>query len=245
MKILPVFICEDNESQLMNLKMVIENHIMINDMAMSLKLATADPVNIVDYLETKESVQGVYFLDIDLGTTMDGIELAQIIREKDTLAKIIFITTHDELAPLTLQKKVEPLGYVSKDSSDMKNQLIECLDLSYQRYVDGLGVQKKLLTFSIAKKKFNIDLNTVVFLEVAATPHKIILYTDLNQYEFYGKLGDYEREYPELFRCHKAYLINPKKIESIDFKKREIYFEQELSCLFSAIKKKSLERMCY
>ena len=201
------------------------------------------PIHIIAFLEKNDVSHGIYFLDIDLEASINGIELAEFIREKDPLGKIIFITTHDELAPLTLEKKVEPLGYIIKDKENMKKQIIECINLSYERYISSLSSKKKILTFSIAKKVFNIDLDTVLFIEPSIMAHKLILYTEHNQYEFYGKLNDYEKNYPDLFRCHKAFLINPKKIESVDFKKREIYFEHELRCNFSAIKRKSLEML--
>nr|WP_235032807.1 hypothetical protein [Enterococcus sp. CSURQ0835] len=47
---------------------------------------------------------------------MNGIDLAEEIREKDVQAKIIFITTHDELIPLTIQHHIKALGFVTKDS---------------------------------------------------------------------------------------------------------------------------------
>ncbi len=241
MKNLPVFICEDDTTQLNHLDRVIRNHIMINDMFLSLRLSSTDPYDIIAYFNRNEVSNGVYFLDIDLGTSIDGISLGEIIREKDPLGKIIFITTHDELAPLTLERKVEPLGYIIKDKDDIKKQVIECLDTSYKRYINTLGRQNKIITFSIAKKIFNVDLDTVIFIEPSVTAHKLVLYTDNGQYEFYGKINDYEKEHPELFRCHKAFLINPNKVESIDFKKREIYFSQELSCFFSAVKRKKIE----
>ncbi|MFI3605877.1 LytR/AlgR family response regulator transcription factor [Vagococcus fluvialis] len=241
MKKLPVFICEDDTTQLSHLDRIIRNHIMINDMSLSLCLSSTDPYDIVAYFNRNEVSNGIYFLDIDLGTSIDGISLGQIIREKDPLGKIIFITTHDELAPLTLERKVEPLGYIIKDKDDIKKKVIECLDVSYKRYVNTLCSQRKIITFSIAKKIFNIDLDTVIFIEPSTTAHKLILYTDNGQYEFYGKINDYEKIHSELFRCHKAFLINPNKIEAVDFKKREIYFSHELSCFFSAVKRKKIE----
>lgn len=240
MNTLPVFICEDDLIQLENLNRVIKNYIMINDMHISLCVSSANPYDIIAYFDKNDINNGIYFLDIDLGTSINGIELAQIIREKDPLGKIIFITTHDEFAPLTLKKKIEPLGYIMKDKDDINNQVIQCIDISYERYINILGSKKKKFTFTIASRVFNIDLDTVIFIEPSVVAHKLVLYTQSNQYEFYGKLNEYENKYSELFRCHKAYLINPEKIRSIDFKKREIYFEQELTCVFSATKRKQV-----
>lgn len=245
MRKLPVFICEDDMEQLSFIKLTIANYIMINDLHMELQLCSIDPFDILVYLEKNTVNQGIYFLDIDLKSKINGIDLAQKIRESDPLGKIIFITTHDELAPVTIQRKVEPLGYIVKTPNldHMKEQIIECIYLSYCRQIDSLSVQKKLITFKIANKTFKIDMTTVIFIESAALPHKLILYTDDNQYEFYGKLSDFESEYEDLYRCHKAFLINPKKIISIDYKTREIFFSGELSCYFSAIKRKYLSEL--
>ncbi len=64
----------------------------------------------------------------------------------------------------------------------------------------------------------------IYFLETSVTPHKVILYGENMMYEFYGKMNELEKEYPELLRVHRSFLINTNQIRSVDFKTRRIVF---------------------
>ena len=90
-KLLSVFICEDNPTQLQQLENVIKTYIMIEDYDMHIELSTTNPYELIDYMEQTEDVRGIYFLDIDFEMELDGIKLASLIRKKDIDAKIIFM----------------------------------------------------------------------------------------------------------------------------------------------------------
>ena len=50
---------------------------------------------------------GIYFLDVDLKSDINGIKLGSKIREKDTRGFIIFTTTHLEMSYFAFKYKVE------------------------------------------------------------------------------------------------------------------------------------------
>src|SRR4051794_9929355 len=107
-----IYICEDNLSQLNDIKEIIENYILIEELDMEIILATQNPDELIQVLEDNPPSKAIYFLDIDLNHQLDGIQLAQHIRQVDDLGRIIFITTHAELAPVTFRYKVEALDYI-------------------------------------------------------------------------------------------------------------------------------------
>lgn len=243
MKLLPIFICESEVNKLNFIKMTIHNYIMINDLPFSISLSSIDPYDIILFIEKKKIICGTYFLDINLNSNINGIDLAQIIRKKDPLGKIIFLTTHNDCALLALEKKIEPLGYILTNKDNLKEEIIECIDISYKRYLANLITENNVFTFSIGAKKFNIPIQSIFFLETSSTAHKLILHTENNTYEFYSKLQNLEKTYPKLLRCHKTFLINPEKVQFVDFNKREIHFSQNLKCSFSAAKRKEVEKI--
>lgn len=59
----------------------------------------------LEYINEYNIQGGTYYLDIDLGQEMNGIDLADKIRTIDVTGKFTFITTHEEMAPLTLKRK--------------------------------------------------------------------------------------------------------------------------------------------
>lgn len=111
---MPIYICEDDPKQRQQLLEIVANYVMIEALDMQVELATADPFEIVARLEAEPGRAGIYLLDIDLNSSLNGIELAAKIREFDDLGKIIFVTTHAELAPMTFRYKVEAYDYIVK-----------------------------------------------------------------------------------------------------------------------------------
>ena len=87
---------------------------MINEFAMELRVATDDQKIILADLNQQQD--GLFFLDMEIGEDKQaGLELASRIRATIPLAKIVFITTHDELSFVTLERRIAPLDYILKD----------------------------------------------------------------------------------------------------------------------------------
>ncbi len=73
-----VYICEDNQKQLNLFKKYISNSIMIESLDMKIALATSDPHELLRKILTAENI-GLFFLDIDLKSDVNGLALAQRI----------------------------------------------------------------------------------------------------------------------------------------------------------------------
>lgn len=182
-------------------------------------------------------------MDIDLGTHLDGIDIAQQIRRDNEFAQIVFITSHQELAIKTLQRQISPLNYIVKDSQTEKNQIQKVLNSCHQQtFIDRLPNQRHL-SFLMGSRSIRVDISTIYFIETSPTPHKLILYGENIMYEFYGKMDELTKEYHELLRVHKSFLINPQHIKSIDYKSRTITFPEEYSCHFPLVKTKLLKNL--
>lgn len=76
---LNIFVCEDDETQRRNVVQIIQNTILIEELDMKLVLDTADPYLLLEKVKTSQNT-GIYFLDIDLNSSMNGMKLAQQIR---------------------------------------------------------------------------------------------------------------------------------------------------------------------
>ena len=97
-----IYICEDIQKQRERIAYYVETAIMIEEYDMELKLATDDAGAFLQAVKKSKNT-GLYFLDIDLGSGKNGLELAREIREYDPRGFIVFVTSHSEMSLLTFQ----------------------------------------------------------------------------------------------------------------------------------------------
>lgn len=241
----PIIMCEDNPIQLQQLDTLIENYILFHSDLFEVALKADTPDKVTQYLEQVQPRNGIYFLDIDLKAEIDGIQLAGIIRQKDVQAEIIFVTTHDELAPLTLKRKVAALDFIEKDQplDDYRQEIYDTLDYAKKIIDETRTVQKKGFSFEVGSQVYNLDKSEVVFLEASDIPHRLNLDSTNGKFEFYGKLTELESKYPFLFRISRSCLINPENIHHVDFSIREIGFTDGNTRKFSIGKSKKLKQI--
>lgn len=226
----PIILCEDQLIQLNQLDTIIKNFILFHNDLFQVVLKSQSPFEVLDYMKKFEPRQGIYFLDIDLNAQINGIQLAEAIRKKDVLAKIIFVTTHDEMMPITIKKRIEALGFVEKtpDLEKYRAEIVELLLLAQERIDSIKNEQHQSFTFSVGSQVFTLDLNEVYFIESSDLPHRVILFSKNGEYEFYKKLSELEKNYPTLCRVNRSCLANLKTAKEIDFKSRKIYFDFDM-----------------
>jgi two-component system response regulator AgrA len=241
----PIIICEDDSTQLAGLKKLISNYLLFHEKIFKIELAATTPEEVITYLDTAKSKNGIYFLDIDLKADIDGIRLAQIIRQHDVQAKIIFVTTHDELAPLTLKKKVAAIDFIEKDQSldDFRQEIFDALSYSKQLTDETLTVQKQNFSFTVGSQVYNLDKSEVVLIKTSDVPHHLEAYTVNGVYDFYGKLSEIEEKHDFFFKISRSCLINPQNIHQVDFSTREIEFINGTKQKFSIGKSRKLRAL--
>lgn len=239
----PIVACEDNFIQLHQLENIIKNYVLFHDDFFELELFTQSPQDVTNYLKKFSPQNGIYFLDIDLKNKLTGIDLAEKIRKVDTLGKIIFITTHDELAPVTLKRKVEALGFITKDQKreNFRDEVMEVLELAKERIVDSRKKIKRNFSFTIGKQAYNVRMDDVLFIEPSIIPHRLVLQTTEGQFEFYGKLNILEENYSNLFRLSRSCLANLDNIKEVNFSKRIAIFSEDKEITFSTRHSKKLK----
>ncbi|MGL5352826.1 MAG: LytR/AlgR family response regulator transcription factor [Clostridium sp.] len=231
---LNVYICEDNKEQRDKIKRIVSDIIMIENFDMEILLDTDNPFSLLDEIKDSQK-NGVYFLDVDLKSEINGIELAEKIREEDPRGFIVFITTHAEMSYLTFMYKVEAVDYIVKDNyKNIQSRIQDCLININKKYSSLKNEAHKIVSVKSGDKKFSIDLNKVVFFETAEVIHKVNVYTENRMVEFYSKLKDIEEIVDERFvRCHRSFIINKEKIKYIDSANRVVHMNDGSTCYIS------------
>ncbi|MHC9532742.1 LytR/AlgR family response regulator transcription factor [Dellaglioa sp. L3N] len=238
---LDIFVCEDQKEQREKIVKYITNYIMIENLDMRLALATANPEEVLAYLEESDK-EGLYLLDIDLKHKMNGINLGAEIRKKDPTGDIVFITTHSEMTYLNFIYKVAAMDFIFKDNfAEVQSRIVSCLQVVNERkQTKNKGTNRKFVQ-KIDDKIISVDYNEIMFFE-SSRLHKIVLHMDNRQVEFYGKLKEIEKEHGFFIRCHNSFVVNINNIQEVDFKKKEILLKNGEICYGSARMIKTLQK---
>lgn len=238
---LNIFVCEDNASQRQTIVQTIQNTVLIEELDMQLVLDAGDPYVLLEKVKTSQNT-GIYFLDIDLNSSMNGMKLAQQIRLFDPRGFIIFITAHSELSYMTFQYRVEAMDFVLKDNpAEAKVKLRECLLNAMERHTLQTNKTHKVYTLEIGGRKISVDYEDILFFETSSNIHKVILHAKDRQIEFPSTLKELTGVLDSNFvRCHRAFLVNKNNIKEVDTKNRIIHFANGETCLMSTRMMKGL-----
>ncbi len=231
---LSIFVCEDHDAQRQTIVRIIQNTILMEELDMQLVLDAGDPYMLLDQVKTSQNT-GIYFLDIDLNSDMNGMKLAQQIRLFDPRGFIIFITAHSELSYMTFQYRVEAMDFVLKDNpAEAKVKIRECLLNAMERYTLQTNKIHKVYTMELGGRKVSVDYDEIFFFETSRNIHKVILHAKDRQIEFYGAIKELTSILDDNFvRCHRSFLVNKNNIKEVDAKNRIIYFNNGETCLMS------------
>ncbi|MCI8530250.1 MAG: response regulator transcription factor [Lachnospiraceae bacterium] len=238
---LNVFVCEDNAVQRRAIVQIIQNTILIEELDLKLVLETEDPYALIEKVKVSQNT-GIYFLDIDLNSNMNGMKLAQQIRLFDPRGFIIFISAHSELSFMTFQYRVEAMDFVLKDNpAEVKVKIRECLLNAMERYTLQTNKTHKVYTIEVGGRKISVDYDEIFFFETSSSIHKVILHAQDRQIEFSGTMKELTMTLGDNFvRCHRSFLVNKNKIKEIDAKNRIVYFTNGETCLMSTRMMKEL-----
>lgn len=240
-----IIICEDNSYQKKQIETIIINEVKKLNLNINIALSTNNPENVIKLVENCKATF-LYFLDIELESKINGIELAKMIRKYDPMGYIVFVTSHAEFTLLTFQYKVQAMDYIIKTSSNnFKNEIIECINEAYDDFINANIIKINQIPINIANRIVNFNLDDILFFETSDKNHKIRLHTCEEQIEFYGTLREIEKMVsPNYYKCHRSYLVNTKRIKSIDKNNLIIHMMNDETCYIAAQYLKGLLKKC-
>jgi len=114
----------------------------------------------------------LYFLDIDLGrAVLNGVDVARLIKKQEPLSKIVFVTSHADMAMDILKGGVEAFGFIEKTAN--KNKILT----AYKKYIClFLGSTPSNITTTEPTINLLIGID-----EYIALPISQILYVDTDK----------------------------------------------------------------
>ncbi|WP_258080107.1 response regulator [Enterococcus mundtii] len=185
---LKIFICDDEEIHRNRITNIIKNYVMMMDYDVEFQLAADNPYDILSYVSANKT-EGIYFLDIDLNSDINGVELGKQIRLYDPTAKIIFVTTYTDFVYLTFLYKVEALDYIIKDNEEqLQQKIISCIDIAIERYMNTALSTREQIWLKSGAVDVKLYVDEILFFSSSPTPHKLIVHLDNRMIEYAKKL---------------------------------------------------------
>lgn len=186
-------------------------------------------------------------LDLDFHRKdIDGFDIAEKIREKDLLGKIIFITADKNKTQEMLLRNIEVFSFINKGegSEVLKENIFNTLDTISRRIDNELTLSKKKL-FIIKNRSINLrfEIEKIYYIETStAKAHQLIIYFKEREYQFSGTLSQIDEQYEILFRVGRSHIVNPQNVEAVNYKKRQIIFKDGRWISFSKGMKQEVQK---
>lgn len=233
--LLEIVICEDNKKYLEfiaeNIAAVLEEH----KISGSVVLQCDSPLQVESFLAA--NMPNVYFLDIDLNSTLNGLDLAAIIHEKLPEAYIVFISQYANLVFKSF--KVRPFDFLPKPvaRADLENVLLEINNDHLKKFDHE---RPDFLQVKIGTQLYQIPKNEIIFLEKYG--NKCIIHSTGKTVHCYQSLESISEklEDPSFIRCHKSYIVNRQFIAQLNLSEMEILLTNGQKCFVGGKYKKNL-----
>ncbi len=222
-----IHVCEDEFKYLYRIKSEAEKCLILKYYDMEIGVATENPYELMDYINETDEI-GIYFLDINLNSTITGFDIAKAIRKKDALSYIIFITSDADLLQFTFKYKCQALDFVLKsEEKNLPGRIWECLTAINNLLTISGKITNKVFTFKtnglIGKEHFS---NIVMFEIKAGNIHKVGMYSIDRIVYFRASLKDVLAELDDRFmKCSSSCIINTDMIRTIIKKERMIILQ--------------------
>ncbi len=229
-----VYLCDDEQTWLEQLNKSIVDYQIKSDWELTMGYQSTSPVELLRMLSEDTPVGGIYFLDIDFKTTINGLELAKQIRELDSQASIIFITTHDEMVMETFRLKLAVLDYIIKDTSSLTCQVHQCLEHIERNYLNKNQTNFSSITIRMASSFYTIHQNDIYYIESIKNTHKICLHLKSTLYHYSDTLASMRARLGNDFvQCHKGCLVNIRHIKELNRNNFQVILDNNESCFCS------------
>jgi len=240
---LQICICEDDKAIQKRMATLVRDFCLLSELDTELALVTENPYETLEFAKSATHPL-LFFLDIDLGVDMDGMELAKAIRALNKPTFLVFFTTKSEMAPLTFRYQLEALEFIVKDSdeADIKVRIRSCITTATARHVKPAN--GKIFQIKHDDKVIQIPMDEILYIETTPTRRKLNLYTLNRRLTLNGELKKIEDELDERFvRCHQSYLVNAEQIAQYDFAGNELTLTDGSVLLMSRAGKKLLKAL--
>ena len=230
-----IIICDDNEhlaNQLadqvnITLQNIKDDNQKYEQLDTEIEVFT-DSLRLIGYTEVVDVSRAIFFLDIELNQSQNGVDIAEKIRKNNPDAQIIFVTAYDKYAPLTYRKRIGAIDYINKaDSDNILQRLNETLLNAFKNLEIAKKNEGKYFIYQARRRTQRLPQADVIYVMNSNIQHKVVMVHKHGEAEFRGNVSKIEAENPFLVKVSQSYLINPENIKEINIFKKTIMVSNE------------------
>lgn len=215
---LEFIICDDDKDFLIKVENLVNKVMLKKDLEYKIYKFNDYDKKFMNILNVKEHPR-IYILDIELPSS-SGITIGRQIRKNDLESQIIFLTGHEELGSILLRKDVNFFAFINK-FEDFESRLKRNIDLSLATLN-----KKKFLEIKDKKAYYRLSLDSILYITRDSVERKTIIYTDNNKHVINKPLKEIEQDLDDRFlKTHRACIINKNRLAEINYKEKEIIFD--------------------
>ena len=225
-------LCDDNLLVLSKLKEMLEGIFVKHDFDASVVFSTTNTDELIEFMNSNKI--DVLFMDIDLNTKENGIEIAKFIRKQNKSLYLIFVTAHFEYIVSSFECKTFDFIQKPFTYNRLERTVLRIFD-------DAYGLSSRFININNSGKIVNRD--SINFIQKDGM--KAIYNTSDEQFEAYCSFNQLEPALPKNFiRCHKSFIVNVNNISHVDSKNNTIFFKDGTNaecCIGPKYKNKFME----
>jgi DNA-binding LytR/AlgR family response regulator len=212
-----------------------DENIVAKDIEQSLKKLGYNVIGIassgekVKELLNKGIQPEIFLMDIMIKGEMDGIEVAEYVKEVHNLP-VIFLTAYADENTLSKAKITEPYGYILKPFKEI--DLHTTIEMALYKHQKTAEMKKELDVYStlvsestngkdyifVKNKSKLIKISVEDLFYVEALKDYVNFYAKHGKYTIHSTMKDVESKLPGKFfaRVHRSFIVNLDKILSIE-----------------------------
>lgn len=225
-----IYLCDDDPTWLKRMAAAVHCYQVQSDWELTIACQALSPSKLLTCLEQNATKHGIYLLDMDYKTSMNGIALGARIRELDPDASLIFVTTHDEMMAETFRYKLMALDYIMKDLADFSKQIsdtLHCIEQRNRKDTTRLYIHVDTSHYLLARDE-------IYYIETQKGTHRLNIHTATELLSVRRSLREMEAELGDGFFCYRrGCLVNLSHIKKVDIASKSLLLDNGITILCS------------
>lgn len=235
-----IALCEDDPELLLLYNIIIKDALKKGgDRRSKVVLSTGNPNEMRTFISKNTDPRTLYILDIEFANSkLKGLDLAELVRDQSLTSLIIFISSHSEFYPLTIERKVSPFDYIDKGKG--LDSLKRRLTKDIKNGIDQLKTDQSKLTF---KYSFNgtpavVKIDKILYFKI--TKEIVFMYAVDSIVSIRTNISEIRRALPNTFVMLSNFFVNTKNIKKINKDQNALQFSNDMEL---HLDRKSIEKL--
>ncbi|MCL2839640.1 MAG: LytTR family DNA-binding domain-containing protein [Defluviitaleaceae bacterium] len=217
---LGIIVCDDDKFMLEMSADTVRECIDADNLPARIVCVTQDFSETLLYIE-KNPASYLYFLDIDFGrANLNGVDAAKIIKKREPLSKIVFVTSHTDMGMDILKSGVEAFGFIEKSINRKKilQDYKKYIHLVLESQPQSISAEPTINLLIGIDEYITIPISQILYVETDKSISHFVRYHTLDGSDLSMRdtIENVLKNLGENFmKSHRSVIINKKYVVSV------------------------------